>query len=212
MFDPLQIPNVWRAQSLAPAASVTATGFAALDEALGGGWPQPAMIEILTDVYGVGELQLILPLLRTSAHSGTHAPGVIAWINPPYEPNAVALAQHDLLDRPHWLISTSSPRDALWSMEQALKSGACAAVLAWIPSITAASLRRVKLAVATGQTCAVLYRSSAAATQPSPAHVRLMLMPRKSRLGVRVLKARSRPPIDLTLDVNPLRLHTGGKP
>jgi protein ImuA len=211
MFDPLQIPNVWRAKSLAPEASVTPTGFAALDDALGGGWPQPAMIEMLTDVYGIGELQLILPLLRSSIVPATAVKPVIAWIDPPYEPNAIALAQQGLLDRPHWLITTAASKDALWSMEQALKAGACAAVLAWITSITTASLRRLKLAVMTGQTCAVLYRSSAAATAPSPAHVRLMLMPRGSRLGVRVLKARSRQPTELTLDVDPLRLHVGGK-
>jgi cell division inhibitor SulA/protein ImuA len=212
MFDPLQIPNVWRAKSLAPEASVTSTGFAELDDALGGGWPQPAMIEMLTDVYGIGELQLILPLLRASVVPATAVTPVIAWIDPPYEPNAVALAQQGLLDRPHWLITTASTKDALWSMEQALKAGACAAVLAWVSTITTASLRRLKLAVVTGQTCAVLYRSSAAATEPSPAHVRLMLMPRGSRLGVRVLKARSRQPTELTLDVDPLRLHVGGKP
>jgi protein ImuA len=211
MFDPLQIPNVWQAQSIAPESSFIATGFTALDEALGGGWPQPAMIELLTDVYGIGELQLILPLLRTLVRPGT-APPVIAWINPPHEPNAVALAQRGLLDRPHWLITTTSSKDALWSMEQALKSGACAAVLAWVPSITTASLRRLKLAVAAGQTFAVLYRSSSAATEPSPAHVRLMLIPRGSRLEIRVLKARSRKPTDLTLDVDPLDLHAGGKP
>ena len=207
MFDPLQIPNVWRAQSLARDASVTSTGFAALDEALGGGWPQPAMIEILTDVYGIGELQLILPLLRT-----TLAPPLIVWIDPPHEPNAVAFAQCGLLDRPHWLITTASPQDALWSMEQALKAGACAAVLAWISSITTASLRRLKLATASGQTYALLFRSSSATNEPSPAHVRLMLTPNGSRLGIRVLKARGRKPTDLTLDVDPLRLHAGGKP
>jgi cell division inhibitor SulA/protein ImuA len=209
MFDPLQIPNVWRAQSLAPETSLKATGFAALDAALGGGWPQPAMIEMLTDFYGIGELQLILPLLRASVVPATPAPPVIAWINPPYEPNAVALAQQALLDRPHWLITTASNKDALWSMEQALKAGACAAVLAWVSSITTPSLRRLKLAMVTGNTSIVVYRSTAAASEPSPAHVRLLLIPRGSQLGVRVLKVRSRQPTELTLNVDPLRLQGG---
>lgn len=212
MFDPLQIPNVWRAQTLAPETSLTATGFATLDAALGGGWPQPAMIEMLTDVYGIGELQLILPLLRASVLPATSAPPLIAWINPPYEPNAVALAQQALLDRPHWLITTASVRDALWSTEQALKAGACAAVLVWVASITTPSLRRLKLAMVTGHTSLVLYRPTAAASESSPAQVRLMLIPRGSRLGVRVLKARSRKPTELTLDVDPLRLQAGGTP
>lgn len=212
MFDPLQIPNVWRAQSLAPETSLKSTGFAALDQALGGGWPQPAMIEMLTDVYGIGELQLILPLLRTSVSSPTSAPPVIAWINPPYEPNAVALAQQALLDRPHWLITTTSTKDALWSMEQALKAGACAVVLAWMSSITTPSLRRLKLAMITGHTSIVLYRSTAAASDPSPAHIRLLLTPRDSQLRVRVLKARSRQPSELTLEVDALRFQGGDTP
>jgi protein ImuA len=211
MFDPLEIPNVWRAHSLAHETSRTATGFAALDEALGGGWPTPAMIELLTDVYGIGELQLILPLLRTSVSQAAPAP-LIAWINPPYEPSALAFAQHGLLDRPHWLITTTSTQDALWSMEQALKAGACAAVLGWLSTVTSASLRRLKLATAAGHTHAVLYRPSAAAAEASPAHIRLLLLPRGSRLGVRVLKARGRKPIEVTLDVDPLRLHVGGTP
>lgn len=212
MFDPLQIPNVWRAQSLAPETSSRTTGFAALDQALGGGWPQPAMIEMLTDVYGIGELQLVLPLLRTCVGPATSAPPLVAWVNPPYEPNAVALAQQALLDRPHWLITTTSAKDALWSIEQALKAGACTAVLAWMSSITTPSLRRLKLAMVTGHTSIVLYRSTAAASEPSPAHVRLMLIPSGSQLRVRVLKARSRQPTELTLDVDPLRFQGGDTP
>jgi protein ImuA len=212
MFDPLQIPNVWRAQSLAPETSLKPTGFAALDQALGGGWPQPTMIEMLTDVYGIGELQLILPLLRTSVIPATGTPSLIAWINPPYQPNAIALAQQALLDRPHWLITTASTRDTLWSVEQALKAGACAAVLAWVTSVTVPNLRRLKLAMVTGRTSLVLYRSTAAATESSPAHIRVMLIPRGSQLRVRVLKARGRQPTDVTLDMDPLRLQGGDPP
>ena len=31
-----------------------------------GGWPQPALIEVLVDVYGIGEVQVLVPLLRAS--------------------------------------------------------------------------------------------------------------------------------------------------
>jgi protein ImuA len=119
MFDPLQIPNVWRAQSIHPHASLEPTGFDALDAALGGGWPAPAFIEILTDVYGIGEIQVILPLLR-SLMKRAPAPPLIVWLNPPHQPNAVALAQHGLMDGHHWLAMNLSPRDTLWSMERAL--------------------------------------------------------------------------------------------
>lgn len=46
MFDPLQIPNVFRARSVRPSArKVLPTGFDDLDAALTGGWPHPALIE-----------------------------------------------------------------------------------------------------------------------------------------------------------------------
>ncbi|MGH8425257.1 MAG: hypothetical protein ACRER3_23365, partial [Pseudomonas fluorescens] len=66
MSDPLldQLPNVWRAASLVRGrGSYCPTGDAALDEALGGGWPSPALIELLTDKHGIGELQLLMPLI-----------------------------------------------------------------------------------------------------------------------------------------------------
>ncbi|MBX3682927.1 MAG: SOS cell division inhibitor SulA, partial [Thauera sp.] len=57
--------SVWHASRLAGAAgAVLPTGFSALDAELpGGGWPAGALIELLADRPGVGELSLLLPLL-----------------------------------------------------------------------------------------------------------------------------------------------------
>lgn len=57
--------SVWQASRLAQAGgAVLPTGFAALDAELpGGGWPAGALIELLADRPGVGELSLLLPLL-----------------------------------------------------------------------------------------------------------------------------------------------------
>lgn len=65
------IPMLWRAQSLGSTQShCVPTGFAALDEALGGGWPVPWLIELLSDEHGVGELRLLLGLLRPVSLEG----------------------------------------------------------------------------------------------------------------------------------------------
>jgi cell division inhibitor SulA len=206
MLDPLKIPNVWRAQSLRPHASIEPTGFDALDVALGGGWPTPALLEIITDVFGIGELQLILPLLRALAKR-VPAPPLITWLNPPHQPNAVALAQHGLGDCQHWLAMNLSSRDTLWSMERALKAGACSAVLAWATNADTASLRRMRLAVSTARIYGILYRPSSAASHASPAHVRLQLSSRGASLHVKVLKAEGRKPSDVVLDIDSQRLH-----
>jgi protein ImuA len=206
MFDPFQIPHVWRAQSLRPQACATEpTGFDALDAALGGGWPVPALLEILTDLYGIGELQVIVPLLRALAKRSPPPP-LITWLNPPHQPNAVALAQHGLDDCHHWRVMNLSSQNTLWAMERALKADACSAVLAWAPSADTASLRRLRLAVSTKGVYGILYRPSSAAGQASPAHVRLQLSPHGGLLQVNVLKVQGRRPCELLLDINSQRL------
>lgn len=201
MFDPLQIPNVWRAESLsAPNGPALSSGFPTLDSALGGGWPKPALIELLLDVYGIGELQLVLPLLRQLANVPPHPP-LILWLNPPYQPYIVGLAQQGLLGAQHWLEMNLSARDTLWCMEQALRSGACSAVLAWVSSPRTASLRRLKLAVAASQTTAVLYRPLREAALPSPATIRVGLSPNDGQLQISLIKLQGRKGCELSMDV-----------
>ena len=48
--------------------------------------------------------------------------------------------------------------DALWAAEQAMRSGACAAVLFWLPSDEYAWLRRLQMAAEAGRAMAVLFR------------------------------------------------------
>jgi cell division inhibitor SulA/protein ImuA len=176
------------------------SGFEAIDAALGGGWPTPALIEILTDVYGIGELQLVLPLLSALSLRPPQ-PALILWLNPPYFPNAVALAQHGLSACQHWVETNLSPRDTLWAMEQALRAGACSAVMAWAPAVKAAGLRRLKLATSSSASIGILYRTSTHASQPSPATLRLLLSCSDSQLRVSLFKIQGRKSREVTLDV-----------
>lgn len=201
MFDFSQHPQLWRAHSLgSPVSTVVPTGFVPLDDALGAGWPTPALIEILNDVHGIGEIQLIVPLLKQLvADSGQ--PALVAWVNPPHHPNAVALAQMGLMTAQHWTAMNLSADDTLWCAEKALRAECCAAVIAWAHAPKMSSLRRLKLLVAQSKTTAILYRPSAESLQPSPAHVRLRLAPVNSGLNVSVLKVRGRDNSDVLLDV-----------
>jgi protein ImuA len=130
-----QIPHVFRAASLTAAPAVVPSGFADLDQVLGGGWPVPGLLELLCDQPGVGELQLLVPLMKSlSAHITTETAvrKPVLWINPPYEPHALALAQHGLDPAQHWCMQNLSMGDALWAAEQSLRSGACAILLCWL--------------------------------------------------------------------------------
>jgi cell division inhibitor SulA/protein ImuA len=196
-----QLPQVWRAESLSHSRLPhIASGHGNLDMLLGGGWPVPALIELLCDEECVGELTLLLPLLR--ALLDQRKDGVALWIAPPHALHGVALLQRGLDPARHWLCPRASERDAAWAMELALKSNACAVVLAWLRQPAAAVLRRLKLATSSGQTTAILFRSTRAAQTPSPATLRLQLRACTEQLEVQLLKMQGRRPGCVTLDVS----------
>lgn len=199
MSDPPHLPNVFHACAVRPPArGLVATGFSDLDQALGGGWPHPLLMEVMPSAYGIGELRLLIPLLR--ARCAEVQQSLIVWLNPPYSPNAVALAQHDVYAQ-HWVASALCDRDVLWSAEKALRSKACAAVLAWCTAPSTAALRRLRLAATECGCVCILFRSSTAASQSSPAHLRLMLSAEADHLLIEVIKHEGRMPRSLRLDV-----------
>ena len=192
-------PSVWRGKSHAAVVTFS-TGFAALDAGLpGGGWPRQGLVEVLTPQPGVGELYLLLPVL--AALSRATQARWCTWISPPHEPYAPALESRGVaLDR-MLVVRTGLP---LWATEQALRSGACAMALAWMPRVSPRAVRRLQLAAEQGRSLGVQFRSQQFAEQASPAMLRLSFEPVKeaSRQGARVtlIKSRggSRAPIDLT--------------
>jgi hypothetical protein len=93
--------------------------------------------------------------------------------------------------------------DSLWAAEQALRSGACGAVLFWLPSDEYAWLRRLQMAAESGRAMAVLFRSTAAERLSTPAHLRVMLSREQGALEVRIPKRRG-PPL-----ATPIRLAIG---
>jgi hypothetical protein len=192
-------PSVWRGRSRA-AVETLPTGFAALDASLpGGGWPRHGLVEILTPRPAVGELYLLLPVL--AALSRMTPARWCTWVAPPHEPYAPGLeARGVTLDR-MLVVKTHLP---LWAHEQALRSGACAMALAWLPRVSPRAIRRLQLAAEQGRALGVLFRSQQFAHLASPAMLRVLLDQVKDtgRYGARVtlLKSRggSREPIDLT--------------
>ena len=180
-------PALWRAHQLGRGReSVQASGYPALDAELpGGGWPQRALTELLLAGCGWGEIRLLAPALARVGASGR---GVLL-LGPPAEPCAEALAQLGLA-RSHCVVVRGP--DLLWPFEQALRSGQVGAVVAWAPaSLKGESLRRLQLAAQSHEGPAFVVRSPQAASQPSPAPLRLLLAGAgPDALAVRVLKRR----------------------
>ena len=188
----LQRPDVWRNRDRRVVTSGTrghATGFAALDRELhGGGWPRGALTELLLAQPGIGELQLLMPLLADLSRRQL----LQVWINPPFIPYAPALVQRGIALE-SLLIVRSEPQHLLWACEQALRSAACGAVLYWPARQTRyAELRKLQVAAATQHAMGFLFRDSNTAQHTSPAALRLQLNAADAQLSICIIKQRGR--------------------
>ncbi|MDK6079482.1 translesion DNA synthesis-associated protein ImuA [Massilia varians] len=186
-FDPAQLPDIWRASELAVSRAVTiSSGHPLLDAELPNkGWPRSVLTEILLQAGGIGELQLLKPVLQ--ALSATRR---VALVQPPYIPHAMAFQTWGIKTSRLLWMRAASTGDALWTTEQILKNGSCGAVILWQSNIRPESLRRLNLAAQTGDTCFWLLRPLAGATEPSPAPLRLGLRPARGGVSVSIIKRR----------------------
>jgi cell division inhibitor SulA/protein ImuA len=185
----LDRPDIWRGDSLNRAGtSVVSSGFIELDAALpGGGWPAGALTEIFAAHEGIGELRLLGPALASRRGSR------LAWIAPPHLPYAPALAAAGIDIAAFVVVRAASLRETLWAAEQALASNACGAVLAWLPRAKYAELRRLQIAAEGGRAPAFLFRPPEAASESSPAALRIALGTSNGGLAVEVFKRRGTP-------------------
>jgi len=197
----LENPRVWRGSSQVNTRTGLASGFPRLDRCLpGGGWPLEALTEILIGQYGIGELRLLMPALaELSAEEapgkygdhGEHAePGWIAWIDPPFQPYAPALQQSGIDLSRMLIVRPKDNSELLWSAEQALSSGTCAAVLLWPDRLDDQGSRRLQLAAEKGHSWAIAFRPLSARQQPSAASLRLELTSTGKGTRVHILKSR----------------------
>jgi hypothetical protein len=167
----LQTRQVWRGRAAPPPAGEQPTGWAELDAALpAGGWPEAALSEILLPADGVGELRLLLPTpARLSRGSRP-----IVLVAPPYAPCVAGWQQHGV-DMRQVEIVAAGEADVLWATEQCLRSGSCAAVLAWPRQADDRALRRLQVAADGGRALAFVFRDRRHLGNPSPAALRLEL-------------------------------------
>lgn len=199
-----KLPGVWRGGELENVVhAVHATGHAALDAHLpGGGWPTGTLSEVLHAGVGIGEVSFLSGAMARACEGER----LVAWINAPYLPYAPALAQRGVPLERCMVVRPANREDALWAAEQSLKSGACGAVLLWIPEGRRDSdyawLRRLQMAAESGRAMAIFFRPSSAERLSTPAHLRVALSREDGVLKVRIPKRRG-PPLEspITLDV-----------
>jgi protein ImuA len=185
------LSGLWRADQLGHSAvAALSSSYSKLDRELpGAGWPLGMLTELITREAGIGELRLLVPLMRQLTREGK----VVILLAPPHIPYAPALASFGI-DLKH-LIIIQAPHAAnrLWAIEQTLKSASFGALLAWLPQdkTKPEHLRRMQLAAQTAQGPVFLFRQLAAQFESSPAPLRLLLLPKPDqKLAVQVLKRR----------------------
>lgn len=205
-FDDLNA-RVWRGRAASISRAVLATGFSNLDRQLpGGGWPTGAIIEIIVDGYGIGELALLMPaLVALTRHDPVQSPKWVAWVAPPFVPYAPALQQHGVnVERLLMIHPGRGDKNRLWAVEQVVRSGSSAGVLAWVGTADDVMLRRLQLAAEDQNCWLVLFRPQSARRQRSPAALRLLLSPHVATMRVEILKCRGGRPgaIDVALSLH----------
>ena len=183
----IESADIWRAKDLVLRVQGVSSGFEALDELLPErGWPRGALTEILTEREGVGAIRLLVPAMARLSGDKRW----LVFIAPPYIPYAPAFARRGVDLSRILVVHDRDGRDRLWAFEQALCSGTCSAVFAWLPYTDPASLRRLQLAAEAGDAMGVVFRSQRAPDDVSLAALRLKLTAIDSGVNVKILKCR----------------------
>ncbi len=185
------LSGLWRADQLGHSAvAALSSSYPKLDRELpGAGWPLGMLTELITREAGIGELRLLVPLIRQLTREGK----VVILLAPPHIPYAPALASFGIDLKHLIIIQAPNAANRLWAIEQTLKSASFGALLAWLPQdkTKPEHLRRMQLAAQTAQGPVFLFRQLAAQFESSPAPLRLLLLPKPDqKLAVQVLKRR----------------------
>ncbi len=175
------------------------TGFPSLDQALQfGGWPQRGTIEVLSDSCGMGAMGLFLPTMASLSDQARWQ----TFIAPPYTPYSPLLSARGIDTRQVLMVHPRDREELLWATEQALRSTTCSIVFAWLGAsdYRYAELRKLQLAAAENDTLAILFRSTDAQQQHTPASLRLLMSGYRK---VQILKQRGgRQGSEVTLPVD----------
>ncbi len=180
-------PWLWRGVRC-PARPGLHTGFSALDAVLPQqAWPADALIDMTVSEWGLGEVRLLLPVMKQLMARRQR----VVWIAPPYLPHAVALCQHGV---PLPLLTVVTPDDAkgtLWSMEKCLRAAACGLAVAWLDAkVPDSALRRLQLTAFEHHKPAFLLRRAARPPRTTPAALCLHIDRPAGPLQLAVVKAR----------------------
>jgi len=176
---------VWQGleqQTQPVAENYIASGIATLDTALGGGWLAGSMNEIQLSRSFIGELALVLPLLRRDLPC--------VWLNPPAEPYAPGWSAQHIAAAQQYVLRTRTHEDALWALQQNLQAGCMGLILAWFDDISAAAIRKLQHTAQHQHSCVFIFTPPQVQLEARAYTNRLLLSRDQQGLQIELLKRR----------------------
>ncbi len=191
---------------------VLPTGIALLDEALDGGLPVGKLIEIYPQRTGRCEVGLLLGVLRHFER--------VTWVldcTEPLLPYQEGLRAAGLDLSRQLMVAPATAKDAFWCVEQALLSGECDAIVAWLPPLSskedARAMARLSLAASHGRVSLFIIRPFVMSGVNSPADMRIQLFvehdPRLVRARIHTDTYIWARPVEATFPLNFIREFSG---
>ncbi|TNC80945.1 MAG: recombinase RecA [Oleiphilus sp.] len=180
---------IWQGRRLSEQKpACLASGYAAFDHALSGGWPASGLVELTPVHLGIGELRLLLPVVTELA--GTRP--LQAWVGAP-----ACLTPHNLsvtsLER--CLLIWPKRQQMHWVLEQLLASACCSTVVCWMDELSLAQARRLQVIAKESGTLVFVIRQQPDVSQSLPVSLRLHLGVVDNGLKVVVLKRQNGWPV-----------------
>ena len=164
------------------------SGYAELNRELPAkGWRAGQVCEIYTQAPGSGEFSLLLPALAKLSQQERW----IMLVAPPAIPYAPALKMAGINTERLLMVHPANHKEALWCIEEGLRSGQCSAVLGWLTETNSTSVRRIQLACEEQQNHCWLWPERSAETKATAAPVRMSVRRHSAReAAVRFIKRR----------------------
>jgi cell division inhibitor SulA len=174
---------LWHGSHQPSVTESISTGYQKLDHYLGGGFPNTGIIELLSH-SGIGELKLLLPsLIQLDTQR------LLIFISPPAILNAPMLIQQHIDAGSVLIIHPDNQKQALWSAEQCLKSGACHSTLLWThQALKIHQIKRLQLACRKGNCRQYILRKQRAESLTLPVDLSLSLHSCSTGLKVKINK------------------------
>jgi hypothetical protein len=180
----LQSGQIWRGQAHSPVtARLATTGYAQLDELLGGGLAYGHLHEVQLDIPFVGELQLV----RSALVDASTQSKPVFWINPPGQPHASSLSRVCGADAQHVVLEGLPDQDAVWAMRTVLQANCAAVCLLWLAQPGAGDVRILQKAMQGNAGLSVIFCTPMNAEARSY-HTRLRAVVEHSQLRWKIIK------------------------